>query len=141
MPKAIYKFLTHPQYDLPSRVSALAPFLSPPSLAERKHLFDIDFDAASDDQIRDLGQLVSAGILPDKDASDSLSRCFFLGRRLNDGDKDATSLQSFPRAILRVTANGIENDINIAHHILEPRGAIIDHFVRSELSHEVDILG
>src|SRR5882672_12408148 len=63
-----------------------------------------------------------------------------LGWWLNNGNENAAPFQHLPRARLRFTADRIENNINLSHHILEWRGLVIYYFISSHLAHEIKML-
>src|SRR6266850_4418654 len=75
-----------------------------------------------------------------KFAANAMCGSIVLERRLDNGNENAAPFQHLPRARLRFTADRIENNINLSHHILEWRGPVIYYFISSHLAHEIKML-
>ena len=67
--------------------------------------------------------------------------CLRLFRRgwTGDGDKDISFFHHLPGSLYCITANRIEDKIDIMDHVLKARGGIVDDLVGSQFSQEVAI--
>lgn len=104
-----------------------------PRFAEGKNAIDYWREFSRVDYLRDLGEFLAVRSSAQPDPSSAVFFCFVFGRLLNERDQSASFFQNVPRTFLRIAADGVEHNIDIAHDAVEFQNCVIDQFIRAEL--------
>src|SRR5215831_10108984 len=131
------------QHQLPSGMAAHSAFKCLSGLRQRDCFRDHWADCAGIYQRRDSAKLFSIGADDEKHAATAavlaVRRPFALGDRPRQSDEDSRRLQHLPGAFSRFAADGVKNDIYIAHGLFELNALIVNDLIRPKAEQEVAV--
>ena len=108
-------------------------------LREREDGLNHRLNLTSIDQVANLAEFGSVRLHDEKQSAHAMRFSLLLGWRAEDGDQQPPFFQGAPGPLHRVTADGVEDDIDVVKHILEAGGRIIDDLVGTQSTQEVPV--
>ena len=114
-------------------------FVGERGLRERQDLAHRGLQLAGHDERPEARQRVALYTYQEEHGTDAVASSRGLIRAGCRGHEDPTGLQHGERPVLGVAADGVENNIYLGHCGLEASQLCIDHDVRAERPHELDI--
>ena len=115
-------------------VASLTELVGAPRLGQRQDPIDDRLEIAGVDQFGNLRQLRAIWVTGNENGLDAKRFSFVRRWRLDDRQKGPAFLQYLPRTRLRIAADWIEHDVDVARNILKALPGVVDRFMGSELA-------
>src|SRR6478752_4382770 len=115
-------------------VASLTELVGAPRLGQRQDPIDDRLEIAGVDQFGNLRQLRAIWVTGNENGLDAERFSFVRRWRLDDRQKDPTFLQHLPRTLLRIAADWIEHDVDVACDVFESLLRVVNRFVDSQLA-------
>jgi len=137
---ALLSLVHHPQDNLASRVPSGSLLVCLACLSKGEHGVDDGPQVSRINQGANLDQFIAVGFNHKPERAYALRlRVLKRGWGTDNGDKHPSWFGHLPGALQGVTTNGIEDQIDIMHPLLEARGGIVNDLVHTQLVEEVAI--